>query len=225
MYFFESDDYWAVFSEAGEILEPIAGQETEFLSPESAVLWRSIRAENYRRSWLAARICAATLWSRCINGTAHPPWNEVNIVSRNAEGKGCRPVFYFQNAALDRDISLAHVDGAVLAVLAKRSGYRVGCDLVPLGSISSATERFFFHEDETGFGANNGDKIWAVKEAAYKAGNENTPFAPRNWRVSSGQDGTFCCKNGEDSVPVQTFRHGKYVIAVAAVTQNCCPQK
>jgi hypothetical protein len=215
MFFFEERGIWAAFAEIQEILERVQGHESDFLSQESLAYWQTIRAEKYRRQWLAGRICATNLWFQHQNEIPLPhSQREVTIVSRNPNGKGMKPTLFFRNISIDRELSISHLDEAVLTVLAKQSGHRMGCDLILPGSISVATSRTFFHDDEIVL--NEPDKIWAVKETAYKALNNGEAFAPRRWNVSGSQNdpNIFLCSNGEKNAEVKTFLHNGYIVAV-----------
>lgn len=227
MFFFHGDDYSAVYCEIEPLLASLERDVSFFLHVAEQQELNKIKAENYRRSWTAARICAKYLWAAPADNrdleTADIPWSELNIVSRNDKGQGIRPVLNERGLKIDRDLSISHTDDAVFVVLANRPDCRIGCDLVPLGSVTPKMARLFFRNDEDlPTDPHWADRYWAVKEAAYKAGNYGQAFAPVSWRIArrNATDAFFCrdasFENGIE-VPVVTFLHSGHVVAVAVI--------
>lgn len=227
MFFFHSDAYSSVYCKIEPVLASLKRDVSAFLHSAEQRNLSKITADNYRRSQLVARICAKFLWAapKCHDNfaTADIPWKALNIVSRNDLGQGIRPILYEQEQRIDRDISISHTDDAVFVVLADRPGCRVGCDLVHLGSVMPMMARLFSHNDEDlATDPHRADRFWAVKEAAYKAGNNGQAFAPATWRIThrNGTDTLFCrdvtIENGIE-IPVETFLHDEHVVAVAVM--------
>jgi len=226
MFFFHGDDYSAVYCPIEPLLDSLNREESAFLHLSERQDLNATVAESYRRGRLAARICAKYLWATPQkNGdvaTADISWTTLSIVSRNNKGQGVRPILYEQERTIDRDLSISHSDDAVCVVLANHPHCRVGCDLVPLGSVTPKMVQLFFQNDDLSSDPHRADRYWAVKEAAYKAGNDDQAFAPNSWRIRRGKetDAFFCrdatIDNGVE-ISVETFLHCRHVVAVAVV--------
>ena len=228
MYFFDEPEFQAVFSSIESILTDTNGREPYFLSPEEALRWHKIRPDRQRRSWLAGRICLKFLWYRFNQENQDKSvdensisWSTINVSSWNEHGEGVSPVLYVDGNRIDRHFSLSHSDFSVLAVLSKQKDRRIGCDLVPLGSFSHRINPFIFHPAEQkmidGTTEETADRIWAVKEAVYKATSTDRPFAPLQWHVERLNDDIFICRSSESSVVVSTWRHDDHALAVTVV--------
>ena len=233
MLFFDETDYTAVYFDIETMAVVMtADRENDFLSASERKVLHGIRAPNYRRSWFGGRLCTKILWFRegghalsdsmSFDDSFDPGiWKEIDIVSRNAEKKGIRPILHVGGEQIDRDVSISHSDSAVFVMLAKAPDIRVGCDIVPVGSITQGVVDRFFTEEESAAAASLpcdlSDRIWAVKETAYKAGNEYYPFAPIKWRVSVRESNLFTCRSPDfKDFSVRTFLHDNHVVAVTS---------
>jgi phosphopantetheinyl transferase (holo-ACP synthase) len=208
--FFENDYCRGVV--AG--IESIDLAETAFLSVSELQQLQRIKNRSYRQEWQVARYCA-----KMLSGIPQWDWTEIDIVSRNNKMKGIRPVLYFHGEKFGRDLTLSHAGGFALACLAKQEEQQIGCDIVPENSINNAViRRFFLPKEQHGIP----EEIWAVKETAYKAANENIGFQPLHWQTEQVGEHQYICINNTGTntvcsdkrfVHTVVFRHAHCVLA------------
>jgi phosphopantetheinyl transferase len=138
-----------------------------------------------RRQWLAGRWLAKQLL--CEAGCAGN-LTEVEIVSRDAQGRGVRPRVLIRAGELSRSLSIAHTDRGALVVLAATSRLLVGADLAPCVIPAddgfcrlwfSSLERQWIDHDP----AKRLALMWALKEAIYKAVNAGESWNPRQIEI------------------------------------------
>lgn len=234
MIILSENEYSALFCEIEPLWERVTGREKIFLHDDETTQWERIRAENYRRSWFAARVCAKILWNSLKKNMPPNPdvdrmeivWPDFRIASRNSSGQGIRPVLFDRDRPVRRELSISHSDSAVLVAFASQAGWRIGVDLVPLGSVTEGMKRLFLSEADLEADAVTidavPDRLWAVKEAAYKAGHDRESFAPTQWHAVRQVGEEFFCRNsdkpelGEIRIATRIVR--EHVMAVAVTT-------
>jgi phosphopantetheinyl transferase len=125
------------------------------------------------------------------------------------------------------NFSLAHCDHSVFAAVSSDEEVPVGVDLVPreIGQrgfadfwLTSRERRAWRPYDECQSIA----KIWAVKEATYKAIGQGEPFEPTRFEVLLTADGLTCCWNGPtpSSTPrIEVFDAGPHVAVMVAINK------
>jgi 4'-phosphopantetheinyl transferase EntD len=101
-------------------------------------------------------------------------------------------------------VSLAHAGGTVWAALSTSPHHRVGIDIVPRESFhdraaglwcTKAEQRWLRHACDQSLAA----RLWAVKEAVYKATNRGEPFVPARIEVGRHVSGRYTWSR--DGVP------------------------
>ncbi len=167
-----------------------AGEQQE-LSP--------IRARRRYASGVAARIVAKQLFRQVVSH--HSDARDIEILSRDSAGKHIRPCVWLSGEPANCGISIAHTDDVVLVALAPHSEQPLGVDLVRAAPLERGFVRAWFTESEVRM-VEQGDeleacRLWAIKEAAYKALNRNEPFRPRRFSVRRLPAGDYACVYGE----------------------------
>ena len=215
---FNTIEYFAVCADIAKILGIIVGKENEFFHSDEMRYARTIKNTKVRHGFYAGRYCIKHLFS--IQQSIPFSFPSVNVISRNSSGQGIRPFLSVNDKAVDCGVSITHSDMAVFVMLTK-SGISPGCDIVPLGSINKKVCKHFFNAKEQALcklDSNNADKIWAVKEASYKAGNTGQTFSPKHWNVEQnrkdGWECSFSIAETSATFCVQTFLLKNHALAV-----------
>ncbi len=150
------------------------------------------------------------------------------VVSRDENNRGIPPVIYRlnnkgKNERINKILSLSHAGNYVLAALSSQKNGRIGCDLMPSGSVQKGMLSLFFTEEEQIAINRNlesdsflSDKIWTVKEAVYKKYCESETFHPLAIRTSikdSDQNNeyktvfSFCYKEIKGEIDIYYFNN------------------
>jgi phosphopantetheinyl transferase len=139
-----------------------------------------------QRSWLLGRVLAKQLVRSLLAPSAEP--SALSIFSRNGLGRGTQPRVFLYGRALDCSLSIAHAGGVVLVGLGTGPQFSVGVDVTaPFQPTQGFLDLFVTPRERAGVeaGSLNAARLWAVKEAAYKALNRGEPFEPRGIEVQS----------------------------------------
>ncbi len=172
---------------------PVAAR-VRWLSPVERAEFGRWRDITRGQAWLWGRFLAKDLILGATAGSAstgeplHPAM--IEICSRDGFGRGIRPQVLVNGRLMPWSVSIAHSDDTVLAALSLTPGLSVGVDLVGrrplLGSFArmwlTAAEQMWCWSEalaEPDLPA----KLWAVKEAFYKASNAGEPFRPEGTEV------------------------------------------
>lgn len=190
MHFRRTETFLAAWAPVADIF-PAAESPADWLSPREREALTHIRNPEYHRASAAARILAKCLWlggeeASPIRAFAADRRHELaglTILSRDEQGKGVKPILCRDGDFLPAAFSLTHAGEYVAAVVMKQppaesgaslEGQRtVGCDLVG-GTVTAGMIRMFYTPAERQWLENAGapglaEKMWAAKEAAYKA--------------------------------------------------------
>jgi phosphopantetheinyl transferase len=206
------------------------GDDDAWLSPGERQTLTALRDPSRREGWLQARVLAKQLilvHERALICDA----SEIDVVSCDAFGRGVRPRVAIGGRAMPWSLSISHTETAALVALCTVPGLSVGVDLVHAASPSRGFLRMWFDGPERELMA-AGDwqepcRIWAIKEAVYKAVNHNDPFAPRQVRVRRAWGGEYTCTyRGVDlsgRCRIATWPSGEHVIAMAGVDHSARP--
>jgi phosphopantetheinyl transferase len=137
--------------------------------------WRNPRR---REEWLLGRVLARQLVAEELGDSS-----AIEILSRDGLGRSVRPIVTIAGQPLPVSLSISHTRLAVLVALCAVPGVSIGADLVPCAPLGNGLMEFWFDEQEQLLAENCGAleacRLWAAKEAVYKAANENDSFAPR----------------------------------------------
>jgi phosphopantetheinyl transferase len=137
-----------------------------------------------RRQWLAGR----TLAREMLRETFVLNTNDaVQIVSRGEDGLGTHPLVNVNGRRLDCALSLSHTSRGVLVAVAVGDGNSLGVDLCDeVERFSPGFLRLWFTPGEQNWiqgDQGRAAKIWAVKEAVFKAVSQGAPWNPREIEV------------------------------------------
>jgi phosphopantetheinyl transferase len=186
--------------------------------------WRDPRR---REEWNMSRLVAKQL---ILDVAVEQPTNShaIEIRSRDALGRGVRPVVMINGRSARCSLSISHIKSAVIVAICDDPSVTVGVDLVQKAELGKGFLRAWFDEDEQSR-INPDDaaeicRLWAIKEAVYKAANQNDPFAPRRIRLRTGSAGEYQCtyRGVElgDRCRVTTWECGDHIAALAAIQRD-----
>jgi phosphopantetheinyl transferase len=172
-----------------------------------------------RREWLAGRTLAKQLVAGTCGADLAP--QEIEIL-HSEESR--RPRVWIRGRAEPRSLSIAHSSRGVLVALGSRAEILVGADLAEQTPLSASFKRLWFTADERqwlcerseSFAAN---RLWAAKEALYKACNQGEGFDPRK---ISAVPGSYRYRGRPVSCPMEVFEidHQFAVIATLMKTNT-----
>jgi phosphopantetheinyl transferase len=177
-------------------LPPGPALVASWLSPAERETWRGIRSSERRDAWLAGRWLAKRVLSEYLPPIAgrRPTLSpgEIDIRSRSgAKGLGERPRVFLAGVAVDWSLSIAHTRQGVLVAVATEPGIWLGVDLVGPDAARSESLAWCFTPAERRWLAAappNGrasERLWAMKEAVFKACQRGEGFAPQRIEVVS----------------------------------------
>lgn len=191
---FDPQTIWryARLNELRRVLE--VNPQPELSSAERAELarWRCLER---REEWILARALARQLIAaQFIVETGEPA---IEICSRDSLGRGVRPVVTIAGHPLSGTISISHTRSAVLVAISATPDITIGVDLVQKTALGTGFWETWFDDLERR-NAESGDaletcRLWAAKEAVYKAVNQNDPFTPRQISLRGGERGVYRC--------------------------------
>jgi len=207
----------------------------EVSSAEAAAAWLSpadrdalaMLGDPVRRAGsLAARMLAKQLILEREN-LAPSDAPAIEVVSRDASGRGTRPQVSVDGRVRPWCLSLSHTDLAALAALCTTEGTSIGVDLVKIEPLGPGFQRAWFDAEERRLAAGDDPletcRIWATKEAVYKAAGSGDPFSPRQIQVRGAPGGAFTCVyrgvDLADRCRVDTWAYPDHVAALAVVTR------
>ena len=186
--------------------------------------WRDPRR---RKEWSLSRLVAKQL---ILDVAVEQPTSpqSIYIRSRDELGRGVRPVVMIDGRSACCSLSISHIKSAVVVAVCADPFVTVGVDLVQKAELGKGFLRTWFDEDEQSRidpdDAEEICRLWAVKEAVYKAGNQNDPFAPRRIRLRTGSAGEYRCtyRGVElgDRCRVTTWECGDQIAALAVVQRD-----
>ncbi|MBM4022433.1 MAG: 4'-phosphopantetheinyl transferase superfamily protein [Planctomycetes bacterium] len=149
------------------------------------------------------------------------PRSAVRVASLPPSG---RPVLTVDGRPATAVVSLSHVDGLVAAAVAE--GVGVGIDIVDPAEAGRGLDRWFTPE-ELALEPDEGllrARLWAAKEAAFKAAGLDEVLRPRTVEIGSLQPRTFTWtvrgRFTEAAGDGRFLSAGRYVVAVALSSQR-----
>jgi phosphopantetheinyl transferase len=168
---------------------------SKWLSPAEHRVWNAMRSQQRQITWLAGRVLAKQLlvacWSDDDSDNKFESPAEIHIESRSASNRlGIRPRVSVRGQELDWGLSISHSKRGVLVAVAADAS--VGVDLVcpnecrgeSLAWCFSAAERCWLAAlPSHGHGA---ERLWAMKEAVFKACPGSQGFAPQRIEIVPG---------------------------------------
>ncbi|HBO42463.1 MAG TPA: hypothetical protein DD670_00695, partial [Planctomycetaceae bacterium] len=223
------------FATMTDLARSVVGDAARWLTDDERKTQAALRAADYRRQWTAGRVLAKRLMLE-QGGLPARDARAINITSRSAHGFGIRPRVTIDGDVVPCSLSISHTDGAVLAAFTTLSAISVGVDLVERQPFAPGFSRRWFTGSERELVAAGEDdeleigRIWAMKEAIYKAACHDEPFAPRRIRLEPIAEGYTCVYRGLDLANrcrIQTWLCENYLCAEAVIngeTSGCEPR-
>lgn len=184
-----------------ELRGDLAALRGDWLTP--AERQEFARCLSRREAWLCSRLLGKRLVLDALNRPGLP-LHALEICARDRAGHAARPVVRLEGNPLPFQLSISRIERAALVGLATRPGASVGVDLAPmLTHFNPAALVFWFSRQEQRELSLDDPRhlalCWAIKEAAYKAGNTGESFVPRRFEVYRSGTGQFGCRrDGHD---------------------------
>ncbi|MDR1478762.1 MAG: hypothetical protein LBJ00_07445 [Planctomycetaceae bacterium] len=128
--------------------------------------------------------------------------NQLCILSRDQFNRSTLPIMFFDGGVVDCSFSISHVDSHVAVFFAKDNGMRIGCDLVNPDSITANLRKLFYKQNELNSQLNSAEnlpikfhneRIWSVKETAFKILGNGRTFKPEQWLTVYSENGWYQC--------------------------------
>jgi 4'-phosphopantetheinyl transferase EntD len=182
-----------------------------------------LRSAQRRRTWQAGRwLAKLVLRSEVMSGR----WQclaptQIAIISRDALGRGIQPKIQIDGRSCPSRLSIAHCDHFVAVAFSPQSDVEVGVDIVDIHTCSPNWIKFWFTSAEQReiHRANDpwlAPKIWAVKEATYKACNAGESFAPAKMKISRNWRGDIAtCEWRRRCCHLRLIQRQPFVAAIA----------
>jgi phosphopantetheinyl transferase len=121
----------------------------------------------------------------------------IEILSRDSLGRSVRPVVTVAGLPAPISLSISHTKRGVLVAVCEAPGVSIGVDLVEGTPLGNGFVQSWFDEQERLVASADGElaacRLWAAKEAVYKAVNQNDPFAPRQISLHRGAGEEIRC--------------------------------
>jgi phosphopantetheinyl transferase len=195
-----------------------------WLSPAERRLQQGMRAPKRRATWLAGRIAAKRLliesWGEELT-TLQP--SEIHIETRCSDSsRGQRPAVFVSGQRLSYALSIAHSDHGVLVALANEPGVTLGVDLASQDGPHARRLSWSFTPAERRWLAAAPDRaaarLWAMKEALYKACHDGEGFAPAQIDVAPDAEPVYPGLAPRHMVrSLQSWRIDRHFAALAVV--------
>lgn len=177
-----------------------AGAAGRWLSAAEQRRLERIGDAGRRRAWLLGRLLA----KRCV--LAHVGYHraagpalqaaQVEIDSGDPRRRGKPPQVLIDGGRQPWSLSIAHTQYAVLVALAKTPGICVGVDLVAPASYGPGFRKLWLTGTERSWLESRAQphevaRVWALKEAIFKACNRGERFRPARIEVMRQHDGRY----------------------------------
>jgi len=212
---------FATLSELGHLFRK--SERRDWLTSEEQSVLAGLKHPQRRMLWLGGRLLAKELiWQRLMTDTV---WREtphpraITIQSECGSGRGSAPRAYWQGKAQPWGLSISHSSGAVWVALADSPRIMLGVDLVDATGAQPGAVRRWLTLREKQWVDRTGDvlmplKVWAIKEAFYKATGGSRSFAPRAIEVAQRDRDGYSCRWTEGESPA----------ALQATVRRVCDQ-
>lgn len=198
-----------------------------WLSPLERQAWQAMHAPERRTTWLAGRVVAKQMLS-----WIDPRPSAVHIETRSQRaGHGERPQVFVASRAVPCAVSIAHTSRGVLVAVSHEPGVQLGVDLVDtapqrehLNWALTADERAWLSAARPARDAVA--RLWAMKEALYKACQQGEGFAPGQIDVTPGRAPRY--PNSDFHATLRGLQHWRVdghsaALAVVIANTECSP--
>lgn len=189
--------------------------------------WSHLRNPSRRRVWLAARQLGKQLIVDRVPG-APQDHGLIEILSRDfaAPHKSVRPTVSFSGKPQPWSLSISHTDESVLVALSTNPHVRVGVDLCRRSRVPDGFLQTWFTPAERanvrGEGFDGPMRLWAAKEALYKALNSGEGFAPHAIEVHWRDGGARCTYRNQlmdDAIGLETWNVDQHLAVLVTVNK------
>jgi phosphopantetheinyl transferase len=196
---------------------------SELLSAQERIIYEAFGSALSAACWLRGRFAAKHLIQR-TPGFAALDCSRLSLISRNDQNQGVVPSVWQDGQQLPMSISISHSAASVLVALVEDPVMRIGVDLVRLGSVNRHVQAAWFSTRERACTCESecaAERVWAAKEAAYKALNQGEGFAPLRFSVElTDQQDCRCIYQSPPAplhIDVRTWTtHDQHLAAFAA---------
>jgi len=185
-----------------------------------------LRDGNRRQQWLAGRWLSKQLIGQLTDDAAG--WSDLQILSRDDQGRGARPRIFIDSRELDWTLSISHTDRSVAVAVAATNHFTVGIDIVGRVPSSDGFSRLWFTPAERRWLNDDTDRrpqiLWALKEAVYKAAHCGEEWDPRQVEVlPRASNHVDCSYRGEllCTVVVELRELDDQVLAIVCLPAAC----
>lgn len=191
---------------------------------------RRIRDPDRRRSWLLGRLLARRCILDHLGRDAGRPCGDravrIHIDSGDIRHHRTRPLVSVDGQHQPWSLSIAHTRSAALVALAGDAHVSVGVDLVVPVSCGPGFARLWLTGAERAWVGNPPDpirtaRVWAVKEAVYKACNQGEPFRPARIEVFPRPGGQYMSSCDSRPLPrgsaIRVLQFDRCIAALAVV--------
>lgn len=191
---------WRSARRGGSAFPWLGRADTAWLGEAEKETYAGLNAPARREEWLLGRALAKAL---ILEHAPHPGGaaprfcpNEIQICSRDGLNRPSRPQIFLRGRLQPWSLSIAHSDASVLVALSMRSRVSLGVDIAPLQSSAEGSLDMWFTERERRLMKSDPTlyppaKLWAVKEAVYKAVNRGESFTPSRIEVRPQPAGAY----------------------------------
>ena len=207
-----------------------SGAADRWLSPAERRALNRMRSPQRQATWLAGRMLAKKVLMKSLADTTDligiPSGAEIHIESTGA-GHGQRPSVFVSGRPLDFALSIAHTARGILVAVATEAGVTLGVDLVCRHDLQTKRLAWCFTPAELRWLAaapaegRVPERLWAMKEALYKACQQGEGFAPRRIEVVPGVDPRYPALDSARSVrSLQSWRVDGQFAALAVAERR-----
>lgn len=116
-----------------------------------------------------------------------PELSEIEVWTRNDQGRGIPPAVFIDNQPIPWTFSLSHAGDNYALAICRQPQLRPGVDLVNTSTFTQTALQMWFTQEERKYLVSQEEEaagtIWALKEAVYKATNCGEPFRPRQIEI------------------------------------------
>jgi 4'-phosphopantetheinyl transferase EntD len=201
------------------------GGEHRWLTPREQQVYARLRAGSRRATWLAGRMLAKRLIAdyAAANRLELPTVDRARVeIDSGQLGQRLAPRIRIADQTLPWSLSISHSEHGVLVALADSPALCVGVDLVAPVRPGPGFSDLWFTPAERRWLCQSGDPrwpsiLWAAKEAAYKAINEEERFYPRQIEILPDSAHTLHCTRPVPELTFHLARTRQNEIAVVAL--------
>jgi phosphopantetheinyl transferase len=212
------------------------GSIRDWLGDGERRYWERLPLGPRRTTWLAGRMLIKTLVSEELqrrHSPEQPPttFPDIQVHSLDRWGRKSPPLATGNGVVPGWSLSVAHTDRGVLAALVTNTDRQVGVDLVDPATMAQGTSRWWLTAGEQSqWDVETPEaraRLWALKEALYKACSRGERFVPQQISVLRSSAGNLDCRYAGRTVrlvDLQVFTVDDQIAAVAVADRDAAAQ-